>query len=237
MTFIPGYRARVLCGDFSFSAYINDVNQPYTVDMHDTTVMTDGPGRKFIPGKNTSTLALKGFLDPDSTADAQYDQINDWTGAEPVTYGPNGLALGAELWMVNALPNAKTSTAQETSPVGFSLNAQTTGSTDFGRSLHDLAADTVDASGAAYDGGASSAAGGVAHLHVTAFAGLTQAIVIVEDSANGSSGWATIGTFATVSALTFERLEIAGTIRRYTRYSIDVTGTGSISHQVGLARR
>lgn len=236
MTFIPGYRARVLCGDFSFSAYINEVTQPFTVDMHDVTVMTDGPGRKFIPGLNTSTFSLKGFLDPDVTSDLQYDQINDWTGAEPVTYGPNGFAIGSEVWMVNALPNAKTSMASNTTPVGFDLAAQTTGTTDFGRSLHDLGAETADGSATSYDGGAQSTGGGVAHLHVTAFSGFSGADIIVEDSANNST-WATIGTFTTVAGLTSQRLDIAGTIRRYTRATIDVTGTGSITYLVAIARR
>jgi hypothetical protein len=37
--------------------------------------------------------------------------------------------------------------------------------------------------------------------------------------------------------VTAERISIAGTIRQYTRYVVDVTGSGSITMQVGLARR
>ena len=59
---------------------------------------------------------------------------------------------------------------------------------------------------------------------------------IVEDSADSSS-WATIGTFTTLAATGSERLAIAGTVRRYTRVRWDVTGTGSITAQVSIARR
>lgn len=237
MPFVPGYKSRILVGDFNLSVAVTDVTMPYAVDMLDVTVLTDGPARKFIPGQNTSTLSIKGYLDPDSTSDLQYDQMNDWTGAEAVTYAPNGLALGSELWMVSALKGAFSIGATKSTPVSFDLSCQTDGITDFGRSLLDLTAITIDGSGSAYDGGASSATGGVAHLHSTAFSGLTSNVVIVEDSATGSSGWATIGTFTTVAGLTQQRLAIAGTIRRYTRYSTDVTGTGSNSIMVGLARR
>lgn len=242
MTFIPGYSARILVGDFALSAYVTDIALPYEVAMLDVTTMVDPAtglptkAKRFIPGQNTSTMTIKGFLDPDTTSDMQYDQMNDWTGAEAVTYAPNGMALGSELWMVSALKGAFTIGATTTTPVGFDLTCQTDGPTDFGRSLLDLTAITADGSGTGYDGGAQSTNGGVAHLHSTAFSGLSGNVVIVEDSANNST-WATIGTFTTVAGLTQQRLAIAGTIRRYTRYSTDVTGTGSNTIQVGLARR
>jgi hypothetical protein len=236
MAFIPGKKGRILLGDFSFSAYVTDVTPTFSVDMLETTTMADD-AKKFIPGANTSTLGLKGFLDPDGTSAAQYDQINTWTGAEAVTYGPSGLSLGSELLMTSGLQASSQTGATMSAPVSFALECQSTGQTDRGVSLHDLAAETVDVSGTAVDGGAASTTGAVAHLHVTAFSGLTSAVFIVEDSATGSSGWATIGTFTTATALTQERLVIAGTVRRYTRYSVDVTGTGSVTFQVGIARR
>lgn len=235
MTFIPGKKGRIILGDFSFSAYVTDVTPAFNVDMLDVTTMADD-AKRFIPGQNTSTMGLKGFLDPDGTSDAQYDQINDWTGAEAVTYGPNGLSIGSELLMRSALQSNVTHTSNLSSPVSFSLEMQSTGQTDRGVSLHDLTAETADGSATSVDGGAQSTTGAVAHLHVTAFSGLSAAAIIVEDSANNST-FATIGTFTTVAGLTQERLEIAGTVRRYVRATIDVTGTGSITYQVGLARR
>jgi len=110
------------------------------------------------------------------------------------------------------------------------------GAIDDGVILHPLAARTVDTTGTGVDNTASSANGGAAYLQVTAFSGLTSAVITVEHSSDGST-WATKGTFTTVTAgPTAERIALAGTINRHTRYVLDVTGTGSITLFVGLAR-
>jgi hypothetical protein len=81
------------------------------------------------------------------------------------------------------------------------------------------------------------ATGGVAHLHVTSVSASDSIVVTIEDSATGSSGWATIGTFASKAAAGAERIAIAGTIRRYVRAVDTVTGSGiSIIRAVALAR-
>jgi hypothetical protein len=228
-----------MCGDFSFSSYITDWSESGTVDMLDVTVPTSPSHAKaFIPGQTMSTLSLKGLLDLDGTADAQYDQIKDWfegATSEAVTYGPSGLTLGSEVILSSGLVTKAEISAATTSPVTFSLDVQNSGLLGRGVSLHDLSAETADTSGTGVDGGAASTTGAIAHLHVTAFSGLSSAVVIVEDSANNST-WATIGTFTTVAGLTQERITIAGTVRRYTRYSVDVTGTGSITFAAALAR-
>lgn len=110
------------------------------------------------------------------------------------------------------------------------------GRVDQGVILKALAAITADTTGTSHDNSAASTGGGAAHLQVTAYSGLTNAVITVEDSADNVS-FATIATFATVtSAPTAERKTIAGTIRRHTRYVVDVTGTGSITFLVGIAR-
>lgn len=236
MSFVASYNSRVLIGSYSFSAYVNDVQFPSSTAMLDVTTLANS-AKTFIPGQVTSTASLKGFLDPDTTSLGQYDQINTFTSTSPLTFAPRGLAFGSELFMVNALRTNATTGAGVAGAVTFDLACQTALHTDFGVSLHDLTAETADGSSAAYDGGAASTTGGVAQIHVTAFSGLTSNAVIVEDSANGSSGWATIATFTSVTALTSERVTISGTIRRYVRATWDVTGTGSTTFVVGLARR
>lgn len=237
MAFVPGYKSRLLLGDFSLSAYITDVTAPMDVEMLDVTTMADAPARKFIPGRPGGTFTTKGFLDPDGTADLQYDQINDWVGNEPLTYAPTGFSAGSPTWLVDALKASASSGATISGPVSFDLSAQVSGLIDVnGVSLHDLTAETIDGNGTGVDGAAQSTGGAVAHLHSTAFSGLTGNVVIIEDSANNST-WATIGTFTTIAGLTSQRLVIAGTVRRYTRCSWDVTGTGSNTFAVALARR
>ena len=233
MAFVPGFKSRLLVGDFHIAAYTQEASAPWEQDMLDATVLTSGGVKEYVGGQDTSTLNISGLYDTAEHADLASWKSSD---AQAVTFGPSGLALGAELWMADALLTSMELGASAAGMATFSLGAQTDGPTDMGVSLHDLTAVTADTSGTGVDGTAATTGGGVAHLHVTAFSGFSGADVIIEDSANNSD-WATIGTLTTVAGVTSERLAIAGTIRRYTRYSIDVTGTGSITFAVGLARR
>jgi hypothetical protein len=239
MPFLSGQKARVLVGDFSFSPVTAQVSADWPTDMLDHTTIADS-AKVFIPGQDTSTSSLSGWLDVSGAADAHLDQLNDLkaaTAPEPYTFAPNGFALGETVWMAGALAAGFSTGSQVADRVTYSLNLQTSGTTELGISLHDLVAVTADGDGASYDGTvASSASGAVAHLHVTAFSGFSAASIVVADSANDST-FATIGTFASVAGITQERLVIAGTVRRYLRYSIDVTGSGSITFAVTFARR
>ena len=105
-------------------------------------------------------------------------------------------------------------------------------------SHHALGAETANQNGAAQNNGAASTNGGEGFLEVTAYSGFTSVVVKVQDSADGSTGWADILTFATVTVgPTQERVAIAGTVRQYTRYTIAVTGAGSVTFQVGFGRK
>jgi hypothetical protein len=124
--------------------------------------------------------------------------------------------------------------------VDWSLDCQTDGAFDVGVFLEDGGtAVTVDGNGTARDNGAATADGGVAHIHVTAFSGLTNNAVTIEHSVDGSTSWATLVTFATYTAVGSERVVVAPgtTVRRYLRVVDNVTGTGSTSRAVLFARR
>lgn len=231
MSFKPGFKSRTLVGDFSYSSKLNQVSFPLTIEMLDVTTQADNGVKRFIPGLGGSTATLTGFADIEAITDSVA-----WTTSQPLTFGQEGIALGSPVSMVDAL---KTS-LEVGSPVGgvvsFDVGAQTDGYTNLGVSLHDLTAETATANGTGYDQTVvSTTAGGVGHLHVTAFSGLTNIIVTIQDSADNVS-FATIGTFATVTALTGERLAIAGTVRRYVRAAWTVTGTGSSTFAVAFAR-
>ena len=113
----------------------------------------------------------------------------------------------------------------------------TDGQVGYGVIIDPLTAITVDTNGTAVDNGASTANGGIAHLHITAFSGLTSNSVIVEHSTDNIS-FATLGTFTLATGLTSERLVIAAgtTVNRYVRVRDDVTGTGSCTRIVSFAR-
>lgn len=109
-----------------------------------------------------------------------------------------------------------------------------------GISLHDLVAET-DGNAHDYDGidetaAAISANGGMAHLHVTAFAG-TDVTFKVQHSVNNTD-WTDLGTFTQLTAVGSQRLPIAlgTTINRYVRAQISAGAYTSVTFVMALAR-
>lgn len=244
MAFVPAQQSRVLAGPVNFSVYSDSWGLPIETDMLDVTCFansdnTDMDSRAFIPGLSTSTVSFAGPLDVDSTANGAADVLADWKGsaALPVTIAPSGLTALSECFMVAAYEVSVEDSVAPTDPVSYSFEGQTSGETDYGVVLENLTAVTTDGNGTARDLTGATTNGGVAHLHVTAFSGLTNNIVTIEDSADGSTGWATILTFSTYTAVTSERVAISGTVRRHLRVVDNVTGTGSTTRAVTFARR
>lgn len=227
-----GFKTRVLLGDFSLSSKLSDISLPHTVDMHDTTTFGDDGVKRFIPGLESSTASMTGFMDTDTQTD-----LIAWSSTNPLTYAPFGLSAGSQVQLVNTLRASFSPGSSVAGVSSFDLSATTDGFTDFGVSLHDETAVTTSENGTAQNNGAATANGGLAQLHVTAYSGLTNAVITVEDSANGSTGWATIATFATVTAVTGEQVAVAGAVRQYLRYVATLSGTGSITFQTSFARR
>ena len=231
MAFKAGFKTRVLNGDFSLSAKATSVSLPLSIDMLDTTTLAD-TAKRFVAGAESSTFSVEGFIDVDTATDNAA-----WTASQPFTYGQEGLTIGDPVVMVTALRSSYELGSPVAGVSSFTLGGTTDGRTDFGRVLHDLTAVTTTENGTAYDYGASSSAGAVAHLHVTAYSVATSAVFTVQDSADGSTGWATIGTFATVTGVTSEAITITGTVRRYLRYVATLTGAGSVTFAIAAARR
>ena len=109
-----------------------------------------------------------------------------------------------------------------------------------GNALVVPAAKTATGNSSALNNGSASSNGGVGHLHVTANSGTSQTLdVTIEDSADGSSGWATILTFTQVTTTNgAQRVAITGTVRQYIRAVYTIGGT-SPSYTLGVtfARR
>jgi hypothetical protein len=197
--------------------------------------------KQFILGPNTSTLSMDGYLDADATADAQFDQLNDWktvTAAEPVSTFPNTMALGSQAVLTGVYETQASLSSPNNGVVAFSMSGQADGPTDVGVSLADLTAITSTGNQTSWDNGAATTNGGVAHLHSTAFSGLTSNTVKIEHSTDNSS-FSTLTTFTAVTGVTSQRLVVAPgtTVNRYLRVVDTVVGTGSNTRQVSFARR
>jgi hypothetical protein len=97
----------------------------------------------------------------------------------------------------------------------------------------------VNATGSGGTGGSfvkvDSNAGGVGYIQCTAFSGLTNLIDKIMHSPDDST-YATLITFATLTAIGKERKTVSGTIDRYLSNNGDVTGSGSVTVFVGFCR-
>jgi hypothetical protein len=236
MAFVHGRHTEVLVAAADLSSYFRSHDIGVDVDTADSTTFTKA-WKTHVVGAASAVLTLDGLYDPAMT-DARDDLTVE--AGTIVTVGPAGLsAVGQQARLLGVHSTAYA----ESSPVGdvvaFSWSVMADDAIGFGHVLHPLAEVTSDGDGATFDGLASSAAGAVAHLHVTAVSATDEIDVIVEDSANGSD-WDPItgGAFATADAATSERLLIPGAIRRYLRASWDITGSGDneVTFAVAMAR-
>lgn len=246
MAFMPAERSRVLVGSLNLSIYATEMEASTEQAMLDVTGFcdvnnADSKSMVFIPGQDSSTFSLSGNLDTDASTGGQFSVLSSWrsTAGLPLTYAPSGLVTGSECFMAAANQTSYETASAHDAAVTFSLEAQTDGPADVGVVVENLTAVTVDGNGTARDGTAATSNGGVAHLHVSAFSGLTNNIVTIEHSVDGSTSWATLVTFATYTGVTSERVVVAPatTVRRYLRVVDNVTGTGSTTRAVTFSRR
>ncbi len=238
MAFVPSFKSRLLVGSQSWSAYTRGFTLTDDTAMLDVTTIVD-TAKQYIPGLEDSNLSLDLLLDASGAATSQFALMNTWKSTpQAVTVAPEGVTAGSALWLLLGNQADSTISAPVADVVSASMNIQADGGAEAGVSIEAETAITTDTNGASVDNGAATSNGGVAHLHVTAFSGLTNDVLTIEHSTNNSV-WATLGTFATVSGLTSERLVIASgtTVNRYLRIVDNVTGTGSITRAVSFARR
>jgi hypothetical protein len=234
MAFTHGKNTSLWFDGRDLTPFFHEFTGTFANDTAETTVFQNA-WKTFIPGLNALDVSGSGYFDPTMT------DLTDALTATPnsvLTYGLGGLTQGALSRLVPIRETAFEEGANIGEAVGFSWAAISTGIPGLdGRVLAPLAAVTIDQNGTAVDNGAATTTGAIAHLHVTSVSASDSIVVTIEDSATGSSGWATIGTFASKSAAGAERIVIAGTIRRYTRAVDDVTGAAvSIIRGVALAR-
>jgi hypothetical protein len=253
---IHGKSTRVLVNGRDLSGILNVASSGISVDAADVTVFTSG-AKEYQAGLVDGTMGLEGFvdLDPDVPAGvilSLQERLASWIGAKgnALVYPAGTDAVGSP---GRACEFYETTLDQE-SPVDgvatLSVELQATDGIQVVRSLQPLVARTATGNGSNDDSAIAggTALGGKAHLHVTAgsLAGTTL-VVKVQGSADGSTGWADLVTFATVNgAATFVPASeakswaagAAGSTPRYLRAAWTLAGTSpSFTFTVAAFRR
>jgi hypothetical protein len=239
VSFVPTTKSRALFGLLNLSCYARTFSATSDTAALDVTTMCK-TAREFIPGQTSGSASIDGPLDTDATSNGFVDAIHDLKqSSAPFTYGPEGITAGSAALMGLALQTNITTQSSVTGTVDYSAAMDISGGLEAGAFVEAEGTLTADTTGAAQNNGAASSNGGIAHLHVSAFSGFTSDAITIEHSVNGSTSWATLVTFSTVTAVGSEQVVVAPgtTVRQYLRVVDDVTGSGSITRTVAFARR
>lgn len=238
MASVQGYKTRILAGTTHLSCSVRSANMGVTNEILDVTTLCDGPNKAFVFGRSgDGTFSADGPLDTASSTNQPYDVLTAWKGTSvPVTYMPSGDAALAEAFLLDGIQTDFTTSTSPSGTVDFSVAASTTGAQPAGIVLEPLAAVTTTTTGTARDATTAATSGAVFHLHVTTWATLTSNTITVEGSANGTTGWATVATFAVATGVTSQRVSVTGAVARYLRVVDTVVGSGSCTRSVAYAR-
>lgn len=238
MAFVPSFNSRLYVGPLHFSVFARGFSFTGDRAMLDTTTLVD-TSYQFIPGQDSGTATLDLLLDGSGAATGEFALLNTWKSTpQVVTLAPSGMTRASETWLILGNESSATMNSPVAEVVSASVAIQCDGSQDAGVVIDPETAISANTNGTAVDNGAATSNGGVAHLHVTAFSGLTSDSVIVEHSTDNVS-FTTLGTFASVTGTTSERLVIAPgtTVNRYVRVRDAITGVGTCTRAVAFARR
>lgn len=236
MTFVHSGSSGVLLNEKAVSGDVSGYTFTHSRELGEVTSLLD-TGTRWQPGIAGGSLAVRGMFN--SAAGSLHGEIMTAIGTDDAALWsiyPDGTTIGKPALIAVTDVEGYDIAGNVRETVTLTIDTMPDDGVDMGVWLHALGAETADGNATSVDNGAATSAGGVGALHVSAYTGLTSAVIKIQDSADNSS-FADIITFATVTAVTSERKRITGAVRRYVRATIDVTGTGSVTYAVAFARR
>lgn len=239
--FKHGRNANILIDQFDVSAYFMGSDESAEVDLPPTTTYGASAVRRQVVGLKDGTMSLQGYHDTVAGgSQAVLASIYGSSAASVVTKFPEGYGtIGNPAYMLSAREKSLKSGSPVDGVVPISSELTADGGIDVaGKVQKTLAATTTTGNSTSIDNVAvSTTNGGVGHIHATAISGTPTLDAVIADSADDAS-YATILTFAQLTAAGKQRVEITGTVRRYTREQHTVGGVSpSITYAVAFARR
>ena len=240
-TFRHGKITTVLTDDFDLSNFLNNATVSQSVDTPETTTFGSSD-RSYIVGHNEGTISFEGFFDGTTdSADSIFHAALGNTTDKVVTVSTDSTSIGGRAVLAASASTSYEISSPLTDVVSVSAEAIADGGLDSGVWLVCQTAVSTTTTTTGVDNAASSANGGVAHLHVTTNARTATTVIAVQHSADNST-WADLAVFGTValSGLDSERYEVASgtTVNRYLRTRTTIaTGTGAITRSVAFSRR
>lgn len=236
MSRVHSKQSRVLVNSAHLSGDITGYRAAHTRQYADAVSLLS-EGEQFMPGHLAGSIGLDGLFNSGAgNITAVLDTARTTDAGLLVTVLPEGLTVGSLGFIADGNISASAVTAAVKDAVRLTVEGTPNDGVDWGFCLHGLTAETADSNGTSIDNAASSAGGGVGALHVTAYSGLTSISIRVQHSTDNSV-WTDLATFTSVTATTWERKLVTGTVNRYVRAWWDVTGSGSCTFALTFARR
>lgn len=231
-----GRLTRVYLNAYDLTGFYRKQESELTREVADSSVFNQAD-KSYLPGPRDASASLEGLFD--GAVNGIEAVLLAAFAADPTILCtcPQGDSLGAVAHALSALQTKYAIDASKDAIVTLANEFQSTAGRDRLLIHHALGTEVATGQSASIDNGAASANGGVGVLQVPDLAGITNLAVVIQDSADNSS-WTTILSFAGVTAVrTAQRVELTGTVRRYTRCAWTFTGTGSAQFWAGFGRR
>lgn len=231
-----GRLTRVYINGYDLTGFYRKTESELSREVAETTVF-NLDSKTYLPGERDAGASLEGLYD--GAVDGIAEVLHAALSADPLILCvcPQGDGGGEIAYGLSSLETKYTIDSSKDDIVTLANEMQSSAGRDRLLVHHGLSTEVASGQTGALNGG-SGTSGGVGFLHVPDIAGITNLAVVVEDSADGSTGWATILTFAGVTAdRGRERVAITGTVRSFTRARWTFTGVGSAQFWVGFGRK
>ena len=235
---LAGDHVQILVGGYELTGDSNQIAFNDSRDMLEKTAFGDA-AHNFLPGQVLSRLVHKGFLNAVAARSHPVLKGVAIDGIVSVLLGQNAAppAVGDPVYSLPVQQEHYQTMPQKGQIIPFTANFPNRGDrSGWGLALAAPVTFTNTTTGTGVDGGAASSNGGAAFLHLLQAAANDTYAIIVEgaDDSGFTTNLTTLATFSlNASALGSERVAIAGTIRRYTRFK--ATRTGSAGNTVKIA--
>ena len=237
MALAHGRLTRVYINGYDLTGFFREQALKRSRELAESTVFNLAD-KTFLAGQRDASQSLEGLYDP--ATDGIEDVLHTALTTDPIiaTVLPQGDTIALPAYGVSGLQKSLDLNTSKDDVGMLATEIQASGGADRMLAHHIFQQENANGQTAAVDGGAATTNGGVGYLHVMNITGITNLAMVIEDSADGSTGWATILTFAgTTASRGRQKVEITGTVRRYTRARWTFTGAGSAQFWTGFGRR
>jgi hypothetical protein len=235
---LAGDHVRVLVSGYELTADHNRIQIDDAYNMLPVVAFGDA-AKKFIPGQRQLRMMHTGFMDAAAARSHPVLKGIDVNGAVSVFVGQNTApVVGDPVYTLLTQQNRYRTNPQINQVIPFNADFANRGDNGgWGKALAITASFTSTANGTGLDNGAATSSGGAAFLHLLTAAATDRYSMVIEGSTTGafSGEETTLETFdLDASVIGSERISIAGSIPRYTRWKATRT-TGSAGDTVQIA--